>query len=39
MRCLQVELLYPKPGFVEIDPDRLWEAIVGVINDVLKGKD
>ncbi|XP_014212475.1 putative glycerol kinase 5 [Copidosoma floridanum] len=27
----KVELLYPKPGYVEIDPDWLWGAVVRVM--------
>jgi len=30
-----VECLYPKPGWVEVDPDRLWVSVVDVINEVL----
>ncbi|OAD62930.1 Putative glycerol kinase 5 [Eufriesea mexicana] len=32
----KVRLLYPKPGYVEIDPDELWQAIVNVINNTLR---
>ncbi|KAK2576501.1 hypothetical protein KPH14_005824 [Odynerus spinipes] len=31
----KVELIYPKPGYVEIDPDHLWTIIVKVIKDAL----
>ncbi|XP_049876871.1 putative glycerol kinase 5 [Pectinophora gossypiella] len=32
----QVVLHYPSPGFVEIDPDELWNSIVGVVQKSLK---
>lgn len=32
----KVQLLHPKPGFVEIDPDELWETIVNIIKNTLK---
>ncbi|XP_003426922.1 putative glycerol kinase 5 [Nasonia vitripennis] len=32
----KVELLYPKPGYVEIDPDWLWDSIVRVIQQCIK---
>ncbi|XP_068975832.1 glycerol kinase 5 isoform X1 [Bombus flavifrons] len=32
----KVQLLYPKPGFVEIDPDKLWTIIVDVMKNTLK---
>ncbi|CAL1676357.1 unnamed protein product [Lasius platythorax] len=32
----KIELIYPEPGFVEIDPDHLWRIIVKVIKDTLK---
>lgn len=35
---IQIKLIYPEPGFVEIDPDHLWEIIVKVIKDTLKSK-
>ncbi|XP_012232635.1 putative glycerol kinase 5 [Linepithema humile] len=31
----KVELIYPAPGFVEIDPDHLWQIIVKTIKDTL----
>ncbi|XP_012528178.1 putative glycerol kinase 5 [Monomorium pharaonis] len=31
----KVNLIYPEPGFVEIDPDHLWQIIVKVIKDTL----
>ncbi|KAH0946986.1 hypothetical protein HN011_006730 [Eciton burchellii] len=31
----KVELIYPQPGFVEIDPDHLWQIIVKVIKNTL----
>lgn len=33
----QINLLYPKPGYVEIDPDELFESVVTVIKDALAG--
>ena len=36
--CQQVELLHPQPGWVEIDPQVLWEQFVDVITEVLEGK-
>ncbi|KOC59001.1 Putative glycerol kinase 5 [Habropoda laboriosa] len=32
----KVRLLYPKSGYVEIDPDELWSTIVNVIKNSLK---
>ncbi|KAI5643034.1 putative glycerol kinase 5 [Phthorimaea operculella] len=32
----QVVLHYPSPGFVEIDPDELWNSIVGVVGTALR---
>ncbi|RZC37760.1 glycerol kinase 5, partial [Asbolus verrucosus] len=32
---LQVQLLYPKPGFVEINNEQLWEQILRVIKDAI----
>lgn len=33
-----MKLLYPKPGYVEIDPDELWRIIVNVVKVGLTGK-
>ncbi|KAJ8670409.1 hypothetical protein QAD02_001668 [Eretmocerus hayati] len=33
----KVKLLYPKPGYVEIDPDWLWDAIVRVVKECFQG--
>lgn len=33
-----VELLYPQPLYVEIDPDKLWASIVLSIENAIKGK-
>ena len=33
----QVQLLHPKPGWVEIDPHVLWEQFVDVITEVMEG--
>ncbi|CAG5049140.1 unnamed protein product [Parnassius apollo] len=32
----QVILHYPKPGFVEVDPDELWQSIVNVVKKSLE---
>src|SRR5574344_1090838 len=31
----QLECLYPKPGWVEQDPDKIWISVVDVINEIL----
>ncbi|KAF7997454.1 hypothetical protein HCN44_006025 [Aphidius gifuensis] len=31
----KVELLYPKPGYVEIDQDDLWDSIVTVLKEAV----
>ncbi|XP_011881033.1 PREDICTED: putative glycerol kinase 5 [Vollenhovia emeryi] len=31
----KIDLIYPEPGFVEIDPDHLWQIIIKVIKDTL----
>ncbi|KAG5326103.1 GLPK kinase, partial [Acromyrmex heyeri] len=31
----KVNLIYPEPGFVEIDPNHLWQSIIKVIKDTL----
>lgn len=33
-----MNLIYPKPGFVEIDPEQLWNSIVKTIQDAVKGE-
>ncbi|XP_044265706.1 putative glycerol kinase 5 [Tribolium madens] len=30
-----VKLIYPEPGFVEINPDQLWEQILEIINNAV----
>jgi glycerol kinase len=30
-----IECLYPKPGWVESDPDKIWVSVVDVINELL----
>lgn len=35
---LKVELLYPKPAHVEIDPDQLWMSIIKVLKNAVHGK-
>lgn len=32
----QVELLYPEPHHVEIDPDKLWHSIVRCIQNAIR---
>lgn len=32
----QVNLIYPKPGFVEIDPDQLWNSVIKTIENAVK---
>ncbi|XP_067003206.1 putative glycerol kinase 5 isoform X2 [Anabrus simplex] len=34
--CDKVELLYPKDGYEEIEPEQLWRAIVNVITEAIK---
>lgn len=34
----KVELLNPKPGYFEIEPEVLWSKIVRVIQNAVKGK-
>ncbi|CAH2042421.1 unnamed protein product, partial [Iphiclides podalirius] len=31
-----VVLHYPKPGFVEIDPDELWKSVINVVNKCIQ---
>ncbi|XP_043277872.1 putative glycerol kinase 5 [Venturia canescens] len=31
----KVELIYPKPGYVEIDPDQLWSSILKVMKNAI----
>lgn len=33
----KVALVYPQPGYVEIDPEELWKKIVGVMREAVKG--
>lgn len=33
----QVKLVYPQPGYVEIEPDDLFERILQVIKEAIKG--
>jgi glycerol kinase len=35
--CPQVSLLYPQPGYVEIDPDVLWSKVVAVVKEAISG--
>lgn len=32
----KVHLLQPKPGWVEIDPDQLWDTIISVMKNAMK---
>jgi glycerol kinase len=32
----EISLYYPKPGWVEQDPDQLWQSVVSCIRQVLK---
>lgn len=34
----QVESLYPRPGWVELDPEVLWSQFIGVIKEAVQGK-
>jgi glycerol kinase len=36
--CPQVSLLYPQPGYVEIDPDALWSKVVAVVKEAISGE-
>ena len=29
-------LLYPEPGWMELDPNQIWDAVVQVINQAVK---
>ena len=33
----KVELLQPKPGWVEIDPEKLWTSVVIVLKEAIAG--
>lgn len=33
----QVEIMRPKPGYCEMDPDLLWRQVQQVIKDCIKG--
>ncbi|KAF5274083.1 hypothetical protein FQR65_LT04481 [Abscondita terminalis] len=33
--CAKVNLLYPQPGYVEINPDELWNNVCSVINSAV----
>jgi glycerol kinase len=32
-----VSLLYPQPGYVEIDPELLWSKVVAVVKEAIAG--
>ena len=31
----EVECLYPKPGWVESNPDKIWISVIDVINELM----
>ncbi|XP_055322195.1 putative glycerol kinase 5 [Sitodiplosis mosellana] len=33
--CANIELLYPQPGYVEINPDELWQKILKTIQNAI----
>ncbi|XP_046852693.1 putative glycerol kinase 5 isoform X2 [Xenia sp. Carnegie-2017] len=33
----KVQLLYPRPGWVEIDPDVLWDQFLNVVTEAVEG--
>ncbi|XP_035190911.1 putative glycerol kinase 5 isoform X1 [Oxyura jamaicensis] len=34
--CRKVESLYPRPGWVELDPEVLWSQFIGVIKEAVQ---
>lgn len=34
----QVSLLYPQPGWVEIEPEELWKGFVTVVKGAVQGQ-
>ncbi|XP_032302622.1 putative glycerol kinase 5 isoform X4 [Coturnix japonica] len=34
--CRKVESLYPRPGWVELDPEVLWSQFVGVVKEAVQ---
>lgn len=34
----QVSLLYPQPGWAEIDPEELWKGFVTVVKGAVQGQ-
>lgn len=34
-KTMQIELLYPQPGYCEINPDALWKAVVKTIREAI----
>ena len=30
-----VDCLYPQPGWVEVDPDKIWISVIDVINELM----
>ena len=35
---VQVEVEYPEPGYVEVQPEKLWLAVVEVVREAITGK-
>jgi len=35
--CEQVESLYPRPGWVELEPELLWSQFVAVVKEAVQG--
>ena len=34
-----LDLVYPKPGWVEVDADRIWISVIDVVNELLVKSD
>ena len=34
----QIEVLHPKPGWFEIDPEKLWQQASSVIKEAIEGR-
>jgi len=39
MLCVQIHLLYPQPGFVEMDEMLIWQQAQDVIKDAISSED
>ena len=35
--AFQVQLLNPRPGWIEIDPEGLWNSVVRVVRNAIQG--